>query len=139
MSGIIGSTGSRSGVNGQKYLKNNKSYFFTPSGTTVNSGTVGNSGDKFKAPCDCKITAHGMVKVTNVVGGGAYNQLEVWVAGVQYTNNWGDSSSNVNQYKTLSSAERTFSKDDEVMIWTQVAYGPSYGSNLTLCIEITPI
>jgi len=120
-----------------QYVKNNKSYFIHSS-LNSNIGTQGNSNDKFKAPCDCKISAHGMMKVIGVVSGGAYNQLEVWIDGTQYTNNYGDSQT-LNTWVTRSTSEKTFDANDEVNIWAQSAYGPSYGAYLTLVIEITPL
>ena len=103
----------------------------------ANAGVRGSSSDKFKVPCDCKLIAHGMMKVVGVVGGGAYNQLEVWLDG-QYTNNYGDSTNNIGTWVTKSTAEKTYSANDQVNIWAQSAYGPSYGTYLTLIIEITP-
>jgi len=120
-----------------QYVKNSKSFMIHPS-TYANASGQGSSNDKFKAPCDCKIIAHSMMKVIAVVAGGAYNQLEIHINGTQYTNNYGDGQT-LNQWVTKSSSEITFDANDEVNLWTQAAYGPSYGTYLTLVIEITAL
>ena len=119
-----------------QYVKNSKSFMIHPS-VYANAGGHGSSNDKFKVPCDCKIIAHGMMKVVGVVSGGAYNQLEVFLDG-QYTNNYGDGQT-LNTWVSKSTATKTYAANDEVNIWAQAAYGPSYGTYLTLVIEITAL
>jgi len=122
-----------------QYVKNNQIFTFV-SAQVGNESTIGSSTDQFVAPVDCKIKATARGKVVNVVGGGAYNQIELklGVVGsvVDYATNYGDG--NNNTFQTVTSGWQTFSSGDLITCWAQFAYGNTYGKYTTLLIEMYP-